>query len=103
MLFPAPYEVPEKKAKKKVAGTRKGLRRKVVSNSSFEDTEARSSNKNKEEEEKISPPTRGGKEEKGRPAWGGRGVQEGKNLPSGPFHRSHQQRRGVGTQGQAPG
>ena len=30
MLVPAPYEAPEKKAKKKAAGTRKGLRRKVV-------------------------------------------------------------------------
>ena len=39
MLFPAPYEVPEKKAKKKAAGTRKGLRRKVVSDSSSEDTD----------------------------------------------------------------
>ena len=31
MLVPAPYEVPEKKAKKKAVGTRKSLRRKVVS------------------------------------------------------------------------
>ena len=51
MLFPAPYEVPEKKAKKKATGTMKGLRRKVVSDSSSEDTEAHSSNENKEEEE----------------------------------------------------
>ena len=30
MLLLAPYEVPVKKAKKKATGTRKGLRRKVV-------------------------------------------------------------------------
>ena len=30
MLFPAPYEVPEKKAKKKATGTREGLRCKVT-------------------------------------------------------------------------
>ena len=51
MLFLAPYEVPEKKAKKKGMGTRKGLRRKVVSDSSFEDNEVHSSNINEEEEE----------------------------------------------------
>ena len=38
MLVPAPYEVPEKKAKKKATGTRKSLRRKVVSDSLSEDT-----------------------------------------------------------------
>ena len=42
MLFLAPYEVPEKKA----MGTRKGLLRKVVSDSSSKDTEAHSSNEN---------------------------------------------------------
>ena len=30
MLVPAPYEVPEKKSKKKATGTRKGLRLKVI-------------------------------------------------------------------------
>ena len=70
MLFPAPYEAPEKKAKKKAAGTRKGLRHKVVSDSSSEDTEARSSNENEEEEEEIPPPTGEGDKE-GRPVWGG--------------------------------
>ena len=65
MLFPVPYEVPEKKAKKKATGTRKGLRRKVVSDSSSEDTEAHSSNDNKEEdEENPLPQTRGGKKRK---------------------------------------
>ena len=34
MLVPAPYEVPEKKAKKKVVGTKKSLRRNMVPDSS---------------------------------------------------------------------
>ena len=102
MLFPVPYEVSEKKAKKKAAGTREGLWCKVASNTMSEDTETHYSSEDEEEEEEI-PPYRGEKEEKDRPAWGGRGVQEGKNLPSGPLHRSHQQQRGVGAQGQAHG
>ena len=56
MLVPAPYEVPEKKAKKKATGTRKGLQCKVVSDSSSEGTEAHSSNENEEEEEESPPP-----------------------------------------------
>ena len=55
MLTPAPYEVLEKKA----TGTRKGLRCKVVSDSSSDDSDAHSSRGNKEEEEKSSPPSRG--------------------------------------------
>ena len=50
MLAPAPYEVPGKKTKKKATGTRKGLRRKVVSDSSSDNTEAPSSHENEEEE-----------------------------------------------------
>ena len=71
MLFPVPYEVPEKKAKKKATGTRKGLRRKVVSDSSSEDTKAHSSNKNEEEEEENPPPKPRGRR-KGRPPCMGR-------------------------------
>ena len=88
MLFPAPYEVPEKKAKKTAAVTRDGLRRKVALDNTSEDTKTHFSIEDEEEEE-IHPPYWGEKEEEGRHAWGGRGVQEGKNLPSGPFHRSH--------------
>ena len=51
MLVTVPYEAPEKKAKKKATGTRKGLRRKVVSESSCDNTEAPSSHENEEEEE----------------------------------------------------
>ena len=86
MLAPAPYEVPVKKAKKKAAGTRKGLRRKVVSDSSSDDSDVPSSHENKEEEEESSPPNRGRKEKEGRPIWGVRRVQEGKDSPSGLLH-----------------
>ena len=57
MLFPAPYEVPGKKAKKTAAGTRDGLRRKVAPDMTSEDTEMHSSTKDNEEEEEIHPPT----------------------------------------------
>ena len=60
MLVPAPYEAPEKKAKNKAAGTRKGLRRKVVSDSSSDNTEVPSSHENEEEEDDGSPPPAGG-------------------------------------------
>ena len=43
MLFPAPYEVPEKKAKNKAVGTREGLWRKVASNMMSDDTKTPSS------------------------------------------------------------
>ena len=73
MLTPAPYEVPEKMAKKKATGTRKGLRCKVVlSNSSSNESDAHSSHEN-EEEKKSSPPQPGGggQEKDGRPIQGG--------------------------------
>ena len=103
MLGPAPYEAPEKKAKKKATRTRKGLRRKVISDSSSENTEAHSSHENEEEEEESSPPSRGRQEKEGRPGWGGPRVQKGKDPPSGLLHNSRLQRRGVVAQGQAPG
>ena len=102
MLFPAPYEVLEKKAKKTSAGTRDGLQRKFSLDMTSKDTKMHSSIE-EEEEEEIRPPYWEEKEEEGHPTWEGQGVQEGENLPSGPFHRSHIQQRGVGTQGQAPG
>ena len=86
MLVPAPYEALEKKAKKKATGTRKGLRRKVVSDSSSDNTEAPSSHENEEEVESSPPPSRGRQEKEGRPVWGGRRVQEGKDSPSGLLH-----------------
>ena len=82
MLFSAPYEVPEKKAKKKDVGTRKGLRRKVVSDSSSEDTKAHSSNDNKEEEEeKPLPQTKGEKKRKAAPSGEAEGSKKGNTLP----------------------
>ena len=101
MLAPAPYEVPEKETKKKATGTRKGLRCKVVSDSSFDDSDAHSSHENEEEEEKTSPPSRGRQEKEGRPNRGGRRVQEGKDPPSGLLHDGRLQR--LVTLGQAPG
>ena len=47
----APYEVPEKKIKKKATGTRKSSRRQVVSDSSSDNSETHSFRKNKEEED----------------------------------------------------
>ena len=69
MLFPTPYEVPEKKAKKKAKGTRSGLRHKGTSDVTSEDAEARSSAKDdeeEEEEEEIHSPLQE-KKRKGRP------------------------------------
>ena len=58
MLVPAPYQAPEKKAKKKGKEVRSGLRRKGASDISSEDTEALSSHDEDEEEEEEhnSPP-----------------------------------------------
>ena len=87
MLVPAPYEVPVKKAKKKATGTRKGLRRKVISDSSSENTEAHSSHENEEEEEESpTPPSWGRQEKEGRPVRGGRRVREGMDSPSRLLH-----------------
>ena len=78
MLVPAPYEAPEKKA----TGTRKGLRRKVVSDSSSDNTEAPSSHENKDEEEESSPrPARGDKKRKAAPSGEAEGSKKGRTLP----------------------
>ena len=64
MLFPAPYEVPKKKSKKKAVGTRNGLRCKVASDVTSEDTETHSSaakDDEEKEEENNSPPEGGRK------------------------------------------
>ena len=83
VLVLAPYEVPEKKAKKKATGTRKSLWRKVVSDSSSEDTEAHSSNDNEEEEEENPlPQTEGEKKRKAAPSGEAKGSKKGRTLPS---------------------
>ena len=56
MFFPAPYEVPEKKAKKTAVGTRDGLRHKVESDTTSEDTKSHSSSEDEKKEEEIHPP-----------------------------------------------
>ena len=82
MLTPAPYEVPVKKTKKKATGTRKGLRRKVVSDSLFDDSDTHSSNENEEEEEESSPPPAGGdKKRKADPTGEAEGSKKGRTLP----------------------
>ena len=63
MLFPAPYDVPEKKAKKMVKGSRSGLHRKGASDMSSEDETDSSVTEDdgEEEEEGDSPPPKGGR------------------------------------------
>ena len=81
VLTPAPYEVSEKTAKKKAAGTRKGLRRKVVlSDSSSDESDAHSSHGN-EEEEKSSPPAGEDKKRKADPSGEAEGSKKGRALP----------------------
>ena len=107
MLVPAPYQAPEKKAKKKAKGTRGGLRCKGTSDVTSEDAETHSSaedDKEEEEEEEIHSPLQEKKrEEDDLHASGGRGVQEGESFPSGQLRSGHRQQLGVGAQGQAPG
>ena len=81
MLTPAPYTVPEKT--KKAKGTRKSSRRQVLLDSSSDNSAAHSSPEDEEEEEDAPPPVGGDKKKEGRPNWGGRRVQEGKDSPSG--------------------
>ena len=80
MLFPAPYDVPEKTAK----GTRSGLRRKGASDMSSEDeTDSSAAEDGGEEEEESGPPLRGKEEEGGLHKSRGGGIQEGEEIPRG--------------------
>ena len=82
LLVPAPYVVPEKKAKKKATGTRKSARRMGVSDSSSDDSKTHSSREDEEEEEETSPPPAGGgKKRKVAPAGEAEGSKKGKTLP----------------------
>ena len=76
MLVPTPYEVPVKKA----TGTRKGLRRKVISDSSFDNSEVHSSHENEEEEEESSPPSQGDRKRKAAPSGEAEGSKKGRTL-----------------------
>ena len=81
MRTPAPYEVPEKKIKKKATGTRKSSRRQVVSDSSSDNSETHSSHKNKEKEDEDSPPPAGGdKKRKAAPTGEAEGSKKGRTL-----------------------
>ena len=82
LLVPAPYVVPEKKAKKNATGTRKSARRQEVSDPSSDGSKAHSSREGEEEEEENSPPPAGG-EKKRKVALSGeaRGSKKGKTLP----------------------
>ena len=66
MLFPAPYDVPEKKAKKTAKGTRSGLRRKGASDmSSKDETDSSAAEDDSEEEEEGGSPPEGGRKKRG--------------------------------------
>ena len=71
MLVPAPYQAPEKKAKKKGKEARSGLRRKGTSDVASGDTETPSSHEgdeDEEEEEESNSPLKGGKKKRGASA-----------------------------------
>ena len=88
MLFPAPYEVPEKKAKKTTTGTRKGLRHKGTLDVMSEDDEAHSSvpeDNDEEEEEEDNNPSPQEKKKKKRAASAHLEAQtpkKGKGVPA---------------------
>ena len=81
MLVLAPYEVSAKKAKKKATGTRKGLRCKVISDSSSDESDTHSSHEDEEDGEESSPPQPRGKR-KGRPPHPGRPKGPSREGPS---------------------
>ena len=74
MLVPAPHVVPEKKAKKVAAGTRKSSRNQAS------DGEAYSSPEDEEEEE-YSLPEEGEKKRKASPIGEAEGSKKGRTLP----------------------
>ena len=81
LLVPAPYVVPEKRAKKKAMGTRKSARRPEVSDSPSDESEAHSSHEDEEEEEETPPPPVGeGKKRKAAPTGEAEGSKKGKTL-----------------------
>ena len=68
MLVPAPYQAPEKKAKKKGKEAKNGLRRKGASDVVSEDTETHSSpDKDEGEEEESNSPLKGERRKGGLP------------------------------------
>ena len=81
MRTPAPYEVPEKKIKKKAMGTRKSSRSQVVSDSLSDNSETHSSREDEEKEDEDSPPPAGGdKKRKADPTGEVEGSKKGRTL-----------------------
>ena len=78
LLVPAPHVVPEKKAKKVAAGTRKSSRNQVS------DDEAESSPEDEEEEE-DSLPEEGEKKRKASPIGEAEGSKRGRTIPPDSF------------------
>ena len=72
LLVPAPHVVPEKKAKKVAAGTRKSTR-----NQASDDDEDSSP----EDEEEYSLPEEGEKKRKASPIGGAEGSKRGRTIP----------------------
>ena len=81
LLVPAPYVVPEKKAKKKATGTRKSSRHQVLSDSLSDGSEADSSREDEEEEKEASPPAGEEKKRKAAPTGEAGGSKKGRTLP----------------------
>ena len=82
LLVPAPYVVPEKKAKKKATWTRNSARRQEASDPSSDDSKMHSSHEDEEQEEETSPPPVGeGKKRKVAPTGEAEGSKKGKTLP----------------------
>ena len=81
LLVPAPYVVPEKKAKKKATGTRKSARRQEMSDSSSDDSKATPPMKTRRRKKRPLP-LQWGEGRKGRPPRTGRpkGPREGRPL-----------------------
>ena len=73
--------VPEKKAKKKATGTRRSSRCQVLSDSSYDDSEAYSSHEDEEEKKEASPPAGGEKKRKASPTGEAEGSKKGRTLP----------------------
>ena len=85
MLVPAPYQAPEKKAKKKGKEAKNGPRRKGPSDTMSGEPEALSSHEGDEdeEEEEGNPPLKGEEEKGGLHGPRGGGDQEGEGPPRG--------------------
>src|SRR4051812_49273508 len=81
MRTPAPYEVSEKKIKKKATGTRKSSLRQVLSDSLSDNSETHSSRGNEEEEDDGSPhPAGEDKKRKAAPTREAGGSKKGRTL-----------------------